>query len=259
MNAGGLTNDNKIKVTGILGYSQSDCGDSLEAVKNLRTYFQIQNPSKIKAGDYIQLGRLYMKLGYLDTAGIYYTKGIAEDTAQNKTDVYRQIAEAYKGKKDYCKSAEWYNNLVKANPETQPLDYFWRGYMFYYCKDLGKSLSAFDEYVKKYPDQPSALYWHGRAAAAIDSEAANGTAVPDFTNWLEKVGPNYDKKNDMKIAYQYLLLYYYNKKDKENTRLYQDKIRSIDPNDVLVKQIEEAGKSSAPVKKPSTAPAKGKK
>lgn len=38
------------------------------------------------------------------------------------------------------------------------------------------------------------MYWHGRAAAAIDSEATKGTAVPFFTKWLDKVGPEYDRK-----------------------------------------------------------------
>jgi tetratricopeptide (TPR) repeat protein len=245
-----------IEVYGILGFSQAECGDSLEALKNLRTYFAMQSQSKVTPGAYIQFGKLFLKLGLLDSAGFYYTKGISGDTARNKTDIYREIAEAFKSKKDYCKAADWYNNLIKANPDTQPLDYFWRGYMYYYCKDLQKAVTAYEEFESKYPDQPSAIYWHARSIAAIDSEATNCTASPFFTKWLDKVGPNYDKKNDMKTAYQYLLLCAYNKKDKENMKLYMEKIKAIDPNDGLVKQIEEAEKSPAP-KKP--APPKPKK
>lgn len=59
----------------------------------------------------------------------------------------------------------------------------------------------------------------------------------------------------MKIAYQYILLYYYNAKDKENTKVYMDKLRTIAPDDTMLKQIEEAEKAPAP-KKP--APPKGK-
>jgi hypothetical protein len=260
-NAGELMNDpqmpkdNKLELTGIHGFSLAKCGDSTVALQHLRTYFASQSPEKIKPGAYIEYGKLFLKLSMYDSAGFYYNKGIADDTARNKTDIYRTIAEALKTKKDYCKSAEWYNNLVKSNPETQPLDYFWRGYMYYYCHELEKSLKAFEEFEAKYPDQPSAMYWHGRAAAAIDSEATQGTAVPFFTKWLDKVGPEYDKKNDMKIAYQYILLYYYNAKDKENMKVYMDKLRAIAPDDAMLKQIEEAEKAPAP-KKP--APPKGK-
>jgi tetratricopeptide (TPR) repeat protein len=248
-----LSGENKIKVTGVLGFSLAECGDSVKALQYLREYFRIVNPSKIKPGAYIEYGKLFLKLGMYDSAGHYYTKGIEGDTSRNRTDIYRTIAEALKSKKEYCKSAEWYDNLIKANPETQPLDYFWRGYMYYYCHELGKSLKAFEEFEAKYPDQPSAMYWHGRAAAAIDSEATTGAAVPFFTKWLDKVGPNYDKKNDMKIAYEYIVLYYYNAGDKENMKLYMDKLRTVAPDDPMLKQIEEAEKAPAP-KKPANKP-----
>lgn len=251
-----LSQEQKTEATGITGYSMAHCGDSVKALQILHTYFQIENPKNIKPGAYIELGKLYMKLGMYDSAGYFYNKGIEGDTAQNKTDIYRTIAEAFKGRKDYCKSAQWYDNLIKANPETQPLDYFWRGCMYYYCKDFPTSVKAFEAFETKYPDQPSAYYWHARALAAIDSEATEGTAVPSFTKWLEKVGPNYDKKNDMKIAFEYLLLYYYNKKDKENLKIYMDKIRAVDPQDSLLKQIEEAEKAPGGGKKPGS---KGKK
>ncbi len=243
----------RTKLTGIIGLSMADCGDSVNALQYLRDYVRLQEPSKIKPGFYIEYGKLLVKLSMFDSAGVYFAKGIADDTSRNKTDIYRTLAEGLKAKKEYCRSAEWYDNLIKANPETQPLDYFWRGYMYYYCHDISKSLKAFEEFEAKYPDQPSAMYWHGRAAAAIDSEATQGSAIAPFTKWLDKVGPNYEKKNDMKIAYEYILLYYYNAKDKENMKLYMGKLRAIAPDDVMLKQIEEAEKTPAP-KKPASKP-----
>lgn len=245
----------KIEVTGILGYSQATCGDSIAALKNVQEYFRIQDPKKILPGDYIEFGKLFMKLDMLDSAGVYYTKGIAGDTAQNKADVYRQIGDAFKAKKEYCKSADWYDNLVKANPNTQPGDYAWRAIMYYYCKDMNKAMTAANDFYAKYPDQPSAPYWQARIAAAIDSNATTGGATPYFKTWLEKVGPTYEKKNDLKAAYEYLLYYYYNSKDKENMKVYIDKLKTLDPQNKAALEIEAAEK--APAAKP--APAKTKK
>ncbi len=254
-----LTNEFKVELYGILGFSMAECGDSMQALNYTRLYFQTQDPKNIKPADYIQYGKLFIKVNMLDSAGYYYAKGIAGDTAQNKTDVYRQIAEAYKTKKDYCKSGEWYNNLIKANPETQPSDYAWRGIMFWYCKDYNKAMDAFNDFAGKYPDQNSAYFWQGRTQMAIDSEATSGAAVPYFMKWLNNVGgDSYEKKNDLKGVYEYLLYYFYNKKDKENMNLYKEKIIKIDPNDKGVHDIEEMEKAGAAPKK-APAPAKPKK
>jgi hypothetical protein len=190
-----------------------------------------------------------MKLNNPDSASFYYKKGIEGDTASNKTEVYRQIAEAYRQKKEYCAAGEWYDNLVKSNPATQPLDHFWCVVMYYYCKDLNNTLKAAERFEEKYPDQPSSSYWHGRALASIDSEATTGAAAPSFTKWLEKIGAEADKKEkkgDVTKAYQYLLLYNYNIKNKENQKLYMEKLKAIDPADGLVKQLEDLEKSPAP-------------
>jgi tetratricopeptide (TPR) repeat protein len=86
---------------GILGFSQAECNDSLTALTNLRIYFSRQATSKITPGAYIQFGKLFMRLGQLDSAGFYYEKGISGDTAKNKSDVYREVAEGFKTKKNY--------------------------------------------------------------------------------------------------------------------------------------------------------------
>ncbi len=241
----------KTQLYGILGFSQADCGDSIKAIQNIRTYLSMQDPKKILPNDYLQIGKLYMKAGMLDSAGVYYNKGIEGDTAQNKTDIYRQIAEAYKSKKDYTNASKWYDNLVKANPNTQALDYFWRGYLFYVNANYTKANEAFQEFETKYPDQQSATYWHGRVNAAIDSLGETGAALPYFTKWLDQVGPNYEKKNDMKIALEYTVLVYYKKKDKDNLKIYTEKLLAVDPNNSLVKQIAEAEKANNAPKKPA--------
>lgn len=250
--------EKKVELTGILGFSQAECGDSMEAVKNLRKYFQIQKPKNILPAAYVEYGKLWLKLNNVDSASFYYNKGIASDTSQNKTDIYRQIAEAYRFKKEYCNAGDWYNNLIKSNPGTQALDYFWGTVMYYYCKDWKKANDMAVKFEDKYADQASSTYWHARVQSAIDSDATSGLAAPSFEKWLDKLGPDIakpEKKGDVVRAYQYLLFYNYNAKNKEKTKIYMDKLRAVDANDGLIKQIEELEKGGgAPKKTTTTAP-----
>ncbi len=251
-----LSPDQKITITGILGFSLAECGDSIHAMQVLHSYFAIQNPSKILPEAYIQLGKLYMKTGQLDSAGYFYGKGIEGDTAQNKADIYRQIAEAFRLKKDWCKAADWYGNIIKANPNTQALDYYYKGYTHYYCRTYDLAVNDFVDFENKYPHQPSAIYWHAKGLAAIDSDATTGGASATFIKWIDTVGQDYykqdaTKKSNMKTAYEYLLAASFNKKEKENIKLYEDKLREIDPADATLKQIEDAEKAENAPKKPA--------
>ncbi len=249
--------EKKVELTGILGFSQAECGDSIEAVKNLRKYFLMQKPKNILPAAYVEYGKLWLKLNNVDSASFYYNKGIASDTSQNKTDIYRQIAEAYRFKKEYCNAGDWYNNLIKSNPSTQALDYFWGTVMYYYCKDWKKANDLAVKFEDKYADQASSTYWHARVQSAIDSEATTGLAAPSFEKWLDKLGPDIakpEKKGDVVRAYQYLLFYNYNAKNKEKTKIYMDKLRAVDANDGLIKQIEEMEKGGGAPKKATAAP-----
>ncbi len=226
------------RFNGILAYSQLETHDSVNALKNVRLYFAQQNPKKIYQLDYLNYANILLANGMNDSANYYFNKSVVIDTSRNKSDAYRKIAESFKNNKEYSKSAEWYSRLISEYPETHAIDYFWGVVMYFYAKDYVNADAKAAKFEEKYPDEASSTYWHARVKAAIDNEAKVGDAVPYFTKWLNKVGPNYDKKNDMKIAYEYLLLYYYNKSDKENIKDYEEKIRAIDPSDALMLQIE---------------------
>jgi len=229
----------KPRFYGVLGFSEYEVGDSVNSLKHARIYFMEMDPKKLTPGDYITFSKIFLMNHLNDSADQYFAQAVKSDTASNKSDTYRMIAEAFRVAHDWSKSAYWYYKLVSEYPETQPVDYYYAAVMYYYAKDYTNAAPAAEKFETKYPDQSSSTYWRGRVAAAIDSEATQGTAVPFYTKWLDKIGTNTDKKNDMKIAYEYLLLYAYNKEDKEGMKKYVDLINTIDPNDVLKKQIEE--------------------
>jgi len=237
----------------VIGYSQYESQQYDEALKNMRIFFTKQDPAKVLPSDYLYYGRIMMQTNHPDSADIYFAKAVAADTAKDKSETYRQIAEGFKELKSdtgYAIAGAWYGRLVAENPDATALDYYYWGFWSYYGRKYEEAAKGFEAMEAKYPDQPSATYWRGRVAAAMDPEAKEGTAVPFYTKWLEVPNTeNYTKKNpDLMQAYQYLALYHYNKNDKPNAQKYLDLITEIEPDNKFVKQVKEA----------MTAPKKGK-
>ena len=235
---------------GALAYCQMEAGDGLNAMINVRAYFAKQDTKRLKPLDYLYYGRIMMMNGLTDSANYYFNKSITIDTTIGRTDISRQIADTFKRVKDYRHSAEWYGKLVAINPETQPIDYFWWTVMLYYAKDYDNAKTAGKAFEAKYPNEASAVYWEGRIYAAVDSEAKGGDAVPYYTKWLaDTTGKK--KPNDQMQAYQYLLLYYYQKEDNKGMDEYMDKIKAIDPSNGLLKQIADLRKQTKAAVKPT--------
>ncbi|MBS1583982.1 MAG: hypothetical protein JSS82_00330 [Bacteroidetes bacterium] len=238
------------RLYGIKGFSELELNDTVNALKDLKMYFNCP-PKKITPIDYINYGRAFLANSQYDSANYYFNKAIQIDTSKNKSDTYRSIAEAFKSKKEYLKAAQWYQKLTTDYPDTQPLDYFWDAVMFYYAKDYENAAKESERYELKYPTQPSATYWRGRVAAAKDPEAKECLAGPFFQKWLGVLSDSdkAEKKNDTKLAYEYLVLCNYNSKNKAEEDKYKELLRAVDPNDDLLKQIEDAEKGGA---KPAT-------
>jgi len=228
---------NNPRIYGLLAFSQYETKDSINALKNARVYFEKRDAKKIQPNDYIMFGNIWRSNSQGDSAAFYYNKAIAMDTAADKSGTVRTIAEGFKDIKDWKQSAIWYGKVAEM-PGAQPLDYFWWGVMHYYANEYPQAAKAFEAMETKFPDQPSAIYWRGRTAAAVDNEAKTGEATPYYLKWLETT---YEKKNgDLMQAYQYLALYYYNSNDKENAKKYLDLIEKIEPTNGFAKQLREA-------------------
>lgn len=228
------------RVYGLMGFAQSELKDTANALKNAAIYIHSGDAKKVSINDNIQFARILMQNSQYDSADVYFSRAVAMDENPVKSATYREIGEKYRLAVRWKNAASWYQRIVDTDPAATATDYFYTGYSYYNDKNYADAEKWFAKMEEKFPEQPSAPYWRARVAAATDDEGKAGTAVPHFTRWLEKVGPNYDKKKDLLLAYQYMLLYYYNKNDKENQKKYEDLAIAIDPNDALVKQIRDA-------------------
>lgn len=231
---------------GLLGLSQLELKDSVNALKNARVYFTQHDPKKIFPADYRAYAKIFLLNDLGDSANYYFNKAVSMDTAGNKSDAYRQNAEALRAAKEWLLSATWYKKLVEEYPaDSKALDYFYYGVTYYYGHNYGEASKAFEQMETKFPDQPSATYWRGRAAAAIDSDAKTGLAIPNYDKWLKLEIPGYTRSaSDLMQAYQYNAIYYYNKNDYKKSQEYIDEIKKLEPNNALAKQLEDFFKAS---------------
>ena len=240
----------------ILAYSQYETKDYTNALANMRIFWSKTDPKKVIPNDYLYMGKLYGQLKMADSADYYFSQATATDTA-NSAKVNTDIAEIYKAmntEAGYAKSAEYYGKVIKGAAKPTATDYFWYGTMTYYAKKYDDAAKIFEEMETKFPDQNSATYWRGRVAAAQDNEGKTGGAIAFYDKWLGIVGPNYDKKNDLLGVYRYYALVSYNKGDKAKAKEFIGKIRTIDANDALAKQLDDLMSKPASTPKPPTTP-----
>ena len=228
----------------LLGYSQYENKNYTGAMQNMQTFFQRQtDPNKIIATDWLYMGRIYASQKQTDSAIANFNRALVMDTTwASRYEVYKSVGESYVAQKNdtaYRNAAEWYGRVLKESPKPTATDYYNAGLWTYYGKDYLNAARIFTEMEQKFPEQPSATYFRGRVAAAQDSKAERGEAVESYTKWLSI--PDDDKythkKPDLMQAYQYLTLYYYNKKDTANTNKYLDLMAAIEPENAFVKQV----------------------
>lgn len=242
-----------VRFYGILAYSYMEDKDSVAGVKaleNVRTYFSKQSPDKLYAQDYMKQGQIMMRNNLGQEANASFNKALEKETPENKINIYRDIAESFRGNKDWMNAAMWYEKIYadfadKANAN----DYFWGGYSYYLASTaktadantvLTKADGIFNTMTTKFPEQPSGFYWRGRVNAAMDSEGEKGLATPYFEQWLTMNADGQKKsEKDLQYAYQYLTAYYYTKQDKPNANKYADLVLSLDANNAFAKQVKD--------------------
>lgn len=233
----------------IIGYSAFETKAYPKAYKNMKIFFNKEkDTSHLIPEDYLYMGKIYAAMAsedsvkkeiYADSAEVAYLKAVKMDTAQDKSEIYHGIADAYKEARLYAKAGEWYGKIVAANSDAPALDYFYWGYWNYVSTNLEKAEKAFNAMIAKYPKEGSALYWLARTEAAKDSKAETGLAAQPYKNWLNFQAEGY-KKEDKQLmsAYQYLAYYYYNIKKETECLKWAGKIQELDPENEFAKSLK---------------------
>lgn len=238
---------NKTYLYRLIGYSAYETKEYPKALDNMRIFFSKEtNKDKYIPEDYLYTGKIMSALAqhdsskaqmYNDSAEYYFNQVIVMDTAKDKSDMFRKIAESFSESKEYGKSGAWYGKIVAGNAEAPALDYFNWGLYSYYGKNYNEAGKAFNAMKAKYPDEAVTPYWQGRVAAALDPEAKTGGAVPFYKEWL--ASPKEHKDADLLNAYNYLAWYYYNSNNEKDAMEWVNKILEKEPGNEFANQVKD--------------------
>jgi tetratricopeptide (TPR) repeat protein len=123
------------------------------------------------------------------------------------------------------------------------------GIPFYYGSDFKRADSLFQEYNKAFPDSIYGYLWSSKANIQIDTNMAQGLAVPAYEQMLRVAET--DKTRDLYKSYGaqaagYLAVYYNNiKADKATATTYVDRGLVIDPTNATLLNIQKALRAAA--------------
>ena len=244
------------------GYSYDKMGDSLNAVKELETFFEKATPDQIIPDNYLTLAINSAKFPERqEKVDKYFQMAIDADTSvPNKIDYTRRAAEFFKKAGNQPKAAEWYTKVLYINPNPGKVDIYNAGIENFRVPEYQRADSIFKMYKTKFPDEVYGHYWSFRSLSAIDSTMEAGLAIPDCMKFIEIAENDKVKnKNTLITAYGYMAGYNANiKKDFATAISYLDKIIVVDPTnpdavknkEILQKAMSKGGGSSAPPKSP---------
>lgn len=268
-----------------LGYAAYENKDYANGLTALNTWFAKAAPNRILPLDYLYLGRLQIASGKDTVKGIENMKKVADLDTTKTQDVYNEIVNVYKAKRDYLNQAKTYEEIIgKVHGKLLLNEHFYLGFSDYFAfraqsaaakKDpsikpdstlLVKGDSALSYVQKKAATQ---LYYYPLYRAYIndikDADYANlkGLSKPFYEQLIQILGaktPLTDgEKRYLADAYAYLGNYYeYHDKDDAKALENFTKAKDLNPDNGYAKFYFDQknapatpAKTGAPAKKAS--------
>jgi tetratricopeptide (TPR) repeat protein len=250
----------------IQAYDNFKLGKTALAAQQLEQFLQNTPVDKHIYLDYITCGQAFSKEKQSDKAIEVLQKAAALDPS--KAEVYKELASAYEGAKNYPEATKQYEKYFEtAEPSSLRVqDYLLYGLDNYYAVSqyideaylvtrttpeqkqeddiafrsyIDKGNSAFTEVIERSPESYLGYLSQARLNAFVDlkeqgarGSAMKGYAKPYYEQALQvMLNANQDGKRNNEIieAYDYLASYYLLLDDKINSVDYYKKILEVDP------------------------------
>ncbi len=236
-------------------YCDYDNGRYPEGLQILEEFFQMVKPDKVLPSDYEYLAKLQIKMGRDTLKAIRnYEKAIQMDPSL--WPMYNDIGKLYYSKKDYCNAAKAYQTYLDSLESAQERvnTAYQVGVCYYFCtsdpEHYQKAEKAFSVITELAPDAPVGWIWRAKSASKLEPDLeANpqdstlvekyGVAQPFFARYLEVAASDPVKnKKDLITSYEYLVFYYFLKKQDEAAKEHIAKLLALDPENPTALEIQ---------------------
>lgn len=225
-----------------------------EAKGYVDALFNKSDSVELTANDYKFAGITFSALKDYDSAITYYNRQLESSTDPvQKANVMKDLSDAYKGKGDFEKSLQLYEEYLKLNPKVGINDY--NGLANIYrnqaanlqgdaqVASVNKAVEIYKTMEEKYPSNADFCnFMAARTLGLIDATQAKGLAKPYYEKLAKIVEEKGVKDNSDKArlseAYTYLGIYLYKiKNDSAAAKPYFEKLQQLDPENETAKQV----------------------
>lgn len=236
-------------------YCDYDNGRFQEGLQILEEFFQMVKPDKVLPSDYEYLGKLQIKMGRDTLEAIRnYEKAIEMDPSL--WPMYNDIGKLYYGKKDYCNAAKAYQAYLDSLESAQERvnTAYQIGVCHYFCtsdpEHYQKAEKAFAIITELAPDAPVGWFWRAKSASKLEPDLQAdpqdstliekyGVAQPFFARYVELAASDPVKnKRDLVTSYEYLVFYYFLKKQDEVAKEHIAKLLALEPENPTALEIQ---------------------
>ncbi|MFN0014159.1 MAG: tetratricopeptide repeat protein, partial [Saprospiraceae bacterium] len=174
-----------------------------------------------------------------------YRKSIEMDSS--KWPLHEEIAQMFYKSKKFCDAAIAYQVYIDSLTETQAIvnATYYLGLSHYYCTTdslrFVKAEKAFSRITELVPDAGIGWVWRAKALSKLDPDVAGNPGDSTILNEFGKAQPSFEKyvvigekdsvknKKDLISAYEYLVYYYFLKKDDVKAREHLQNLFRHDP------------------------------
>ena len=239
-------------------YNNTDLKQYDEAVKAADLLFNKSDNPDFTYLDYRYYGQALKETKQYDLAIVQYKKALELDSS--KVELWKDISDMYSSKLDYVNATIAYNNYLNAlavDKRTSDVVYdFARLYYSWGNTDsiksdvkkiaLHKADSLFAQVIALDPTSYRGYIWRARTNFSLDPETTQGLAKPYYEQTIAVVEAKADPRYNPVIieCSKYLGYFYYLNKDYAQSKIYWNKILTIDPkNDTALKAIDGIDKS----------------